>query len=459
MKYQKTLSKLRHAVLAVQGKDLKQVLIRAAAKHAESVAQWVYTAEEIFHELKDGIYLRTNEMSWDEAFNIVSDAAELEALKVELIYKPSEKFEWGELKNILLEGLEERDIKIIGPLLENEHNYMLADAAAMGNTNAHNIAGFNKLLIPIVRRIFGDMPVRDIVGVQPMTGPVGLVYTLRYRQKNEETGEWEDFEADSFENAALTDNTITAEDLEGKKGKRMTLDVVTNAVEASSRKLQAGWTIEALQDLNAMNGLDIEAEMTAALADEIRSEFTAAILKDLKALSTVEEIKLKGSYKKQLEALGIHVNRAANEIARKTRRGAGNFMVVSYLTGIMLEKLAEKSTMVYAPVPKKERSPLSGFEHIGTLNGTIRVYSSLFVESDEVLVGYKGGNGDTDTGYIYAPYMPLMSSGVVVHPKTFQPVVTLMTRYGKHAVDNASHYYTTLKLDSDIFSEIPEMYK
>jgi hypothetical protein len=259
------------------------------------------------------------------------------------------------------------------------------------------------------------------------------------------------------------------------------MDVVNQAVEAGSRKLQAGWTIEAMQDLNAQHGLDLESEMTQALSAEIVQEIDQEIITDLMALAgTVETFDgagtgsyggaAGGNYAPayvgdRLANLGVIVNRVANEIARKTRRGAGNYIVVSPLIVSVLQSAAKS---VFAPAIEGSFKGPNNSMLVGTLNGSIKVYSYLWNQAgagldlgpgnspvqsanDTILVGYKGGNGETDTGYFYCPYIPLMSSGVVVHPTTFQPVVSLMTRYGKAVFTNTA---SSLGNSADYYGKI-----
>jgi hypothetical protein len=262
----------------------------------------------------------------------------------------------------------------------------------------------------------------------------------------------------------------------------MTMDVVSQAVEAGSRKLQAGWTIEAMQDLNAQHGLDLESEMTQALSAEIVQEIDQEIITDLLALAgTVETFDGAGSgvyggsagtgnYRPafvgdRLANLGVVINRVCNEIARKTRRGAGNFIVVSPLVVSVLQSAAKS---VFAPAVEGSFKGPNNTMLVGTLNGTIKVYSYLWNQAgagvqlgfggspagstdDVILVGYKGGNGEVDSGYFYCPYVPLMSSGVVVNPTTFQPVVSLMTRYGKAVFTNTN---TSLGNSADYYGKI-----
>lgn len=471
----------------------------------------------------------------------------------------NELFEnWSETKAALLDGLSAPKQAVVDVCLENQKNHLIAESAAAGSTAAHDIAGFRKILIPMIRRIIPGTIATELVGVQPMTGPVGLAYTLRYRYgenvsatnhanpfglpgaiaagdevfgnttplrqwysggAGDGTGTPANAEKDQPAGASALDNTATGiaetDDtlatgvawpsslpgavygggpgsfagvdangqlhggsgsmIEGSGGRRMRLDVVSQAIEAGTRKLQAGWTIEAMQDLNAQHGLDLESEMTQAMSAEIVQEIDQEIITDLIALAgTVDSFDGSGSgiyggggagnyapayIGDRLANLGVIVNRVANEIARKTRRGAGNFIVVSPLIVSVLQSAAKS---VFAPAVEGSFKGPNNTMLVGTLNGTIKVYSYIWnqvgvgkdmgapatAEVDTILVGYKGGNGETDTGYFYCPYIPLMSSGVVVNPTTFQPVVSLMTRYGKatftndeSSLGNSADYY------------------
>ena len=452
----------------------------------------------------------------------------------------NELFEnWSEIKTALLEGLDPRKQKIVDPLLENQKNQILTETASTGSIDTSSIAGFRKILIPMIRRIIPGTIATEIVGVQPMTGPVGLVYTMRYKYNEPLTGTsaqsgigtidqgWGDidpsvdpeafgnynqirrFYSGSTDHAQLPgasgfgvpdpvpniNGTPTGEAwgsaldaasvgpfgaagslhggggswLEGSGGRKMGMEIVSQAVEAKSRKLQAGWTIEAMQDIQSQHGLDIENEMTQALSTEIIQEIDNEIITDLISLAgTVATFDgsvpgVPGYYRPtfvgdRLANLGVIINYAANEIARKTRRGAGNFIVVSPM---MVSMLQSASKSVWAPATEGSFKSPTNTMLVGTLNGTIKVYSYLWnavqtanvggTGNDTILVGYKGGNGETDTGYFYCPYIPLMSSGVVINPTTFQPVVSLMTRYGKATF---VHQATSLGNSPDYYAKV-----
>jgi len=257
-------------------------------------------------------------------------------------------------------------------------------------------------------------------------------------------------------------------DIEGSGGRRMTLEVVTQVIEARTRKLQSSWTIEAMQDMKNGHNMSIETEMTRALSAEIVQEVDAEIISDLLGLAgTVADYDAStagtGTYTPtfigdRFANLQSVLNYIGNEIARKTRRGAANFIVVSPMVVSILQSAAKS---VFAPAIKGDFKGPNNTQLAGTLNGRVKVYSYLWNQanqwnglapnvSDPILLGYKGGNGETDTGYFYCPYVPIMSSGVVINPQTFQPVVSLMTRYGKTSFVNTA---TSLGNSADYYGK------
>lgn len=256
--------------------------------------------------------------------------------------------------------------------------------------------------------------------------------------------------------------------IEGSGGRKMSLEIISQVVESKTRKLQAGWTIEAMQDLNSQHGLDVETEMTKAMSAEIVQEIDAEIINDLLALAgTVRAFDFSQTsgptyapafVGDRMANLGSVINAVANEIGRKTRRGVGNFIVLSPMLVSVLQSAAKA---VFSPAIEGSFKGPNNTMLVGTLNGTIKVYSYLWNQAqpgtsapngtDKILIGYKGGNGETDAGYFYAPYVPVMSSGVIVNPVTFQPVMSLMTRYGKVAFTDTT---TSLGNSADYYGRI-----
>ena len=262
--------------------------------------------------------------------------------------------------------------------------------------------------------------------------------------------------------------------LEGTGGRKVTMRILSQVVEAQSRKLQAGWTLEAMQDMNSQHGLNIEDEMTRALSADIVQEIDQEIITDLLGLAgTVATFDGAGAgvygtnytpayLGDRFANLGVIINYVANEIARKTRRGEANFIVVSPMVVSILQS-ASKS--VFAPAVEGSFKGPNNTMLAGTLNGRIKVYTYLYNQAgsnldvgaggtpfnDSILVGYKGGDKETDAGYFYCPYVPLMSSGTVYNAVTHQPVMSVMTRYAK-AVFTASE--TSLGNSSDYYGKI-----
>ena len=197
---------------------------------------------------------------------------------------------WDETKDALLEGLKGTRRSTMGVILENTKKALLKESSA-GTTTAGNIATLNRVILPVIRRVMPTVIANELVGVQPMTGPVGQIHTLRVRYANNLTdnslaqtsvtaGEeaLSPFKiAQAYSRTAYGVNSTdyyTGADtasLEGNGGKQISVQILRQAVEAKSRKLQARWTFEAAQDAQSQHGIDVEAEIMAALAQEILS--------------------------------------------------------------------------------------------------------------------------------------------------------------------------------------------
>jgi hypothetical protein len=294
----------------------------------------------------------------------------------------------------------------------------------------------------------------EIIGVQPMTGPVGQIHTLRVRYAdsgdNVTAGEealspFKIASAYSGNNVDATPKANSTAALEGTPGKRMSIQILKSPVEAKSRKLSARWTFEAAQDAQAQQGIDIEAEIMAALAQEITAEIDQEILASLRALASVEQIydqsEVSGTATfvgDEHAALAIQINRVANLIAQRTRRGAGNWAVVSNQA---LTILQSATTSAFARTTEGTFEAPTNTKFVGTLNGAMRVYVDAYKsdtdDDNQVLIGYKGAS-EADAAAFYCPYIPLMSSGVVLDPATFEPVVGFLTRYGYVELSNTA---------------------
>ena len=381
---------------------------------------------------------------------------------------------WDETKEALLEGLKGTRRSTMGVVLENTRKSLLKESSA-GTTTAGNIATLNRVILPVIRRVMPTVIANELVGVQPMTGPVGQIHTLRVRYASSLTdnstaatsvtaGEealspFKIAQAYSTQTSGSSSSSIytgnNTATLEGNGGKNISVQILRQAVEAKSRKLQARWTFEAAQDAQSQHGIDVEAEIMAALAQEITAEIDQEILLSLSTLATTEE-----SYDQaavsgtatfvgdEHAALAVLINRSANLIAQRTRRGAGNWAIVSPAA---LTVLQSATTSAFARTTEGTFEAPTNTKYVGTLNGAMRIYVNAYAnDSTPVLVGYKGSS-EADAPAFYCPYIPLMSSGVVLDPNTFEPVVGFMTRYGYVELTNTA---SSLGNAGDYVSEI-----
>lgn len=374
--------------------------------------------------------------------------------------------QWKQTKEALCEG---RDLthnmdgtanpnkkQAMATVLENTRRELqrLNEAATAGATSVANVATLNKVILPVIRRVMPTVIANEIIGVQPMTGPVAQIHTLRVRYADtvgtpdSVSGGSEalsPFNIASFYSGNGSSSAPAAAQttmLEGQGGNRLSIQILKEVVEAKTRKLAARWTFEAAQDANAQQGLDIEAEIMAALAQEITAEIDQEILTFLTALpgspgSTFAMDNVTGTptfVGDVHAALAILINRQANLIAARTRRGAGNWCVVSPTA---LTILQSATTSAFARTTEGTFEAPTNTKFVGTLNNAMRVYVNQYAgDTAPVLVGYKGN--DIDAAAFYCPYVPLTSSGVIIDPATFEPVVSFMTRYGFIALTNSA---------------------
>ncbi len=355
---------------------------------------------------------------------------------------------WDTTREALLEGLEGTKRDVMSSVLENT-KVALNESATAGATQSGNIATLNKVILPVIRRVMPTVIANEIIGVQPMTGPVGQIHTLRVRYSDTAAGVTAGAEALSpFEIAKnysgdANGAPAATASMEGTAGNRMSIQVLKQTVEAKTRKLSARWTFEAAQDANAMHGLDIEAEIMAALAMEITAEIDQEVLGSLENLATQgASFDMSQTFTgtptfvgDKHAVLATLINQQANLVAQRTRRGAANWAVVSPSA---LTVLQSATTSAFARTTEGTFEAPTNTKFVGTLNGTMRIYVNTYAADDApVLLGYKG-QGEIDAAAFYCPYVPLMSSGVVVDPASFEPVVSFMTRYGYVELTNTA---------------------
>jgi hypothetical protein len=287
-----------------------------------------------------------------------------------------------------------------------------------------------------------------------MTGPVGQIHTLRVRYSDSFTGSaggsttagdealspFKIAEGYSGNTNGKADATAAKEAVAGNK---LSIQILKQTVEAKSRKLSARWTFEAAQDAQAQQGIDIEAEIMAALAQEITAEIDQEILSSLSTLAGTNNLiawnqtQVSGVATfvgDEHASLAVAINRVANTIAQRTRRGAGNWAVVSPTA---LTILQSATTSAFARTTEGTFEAPTNTKFVGTLNSAMKIYVNTYAANDDVLIGYKGTT-ETDSAAFFCPYIPLMSSGVVLDPNTFEPCVSFLTRYGYAELTNTS---------------------
>jgi hypothetical protein len=359
---------------------------------------------------------------------------------------------WSETKDALLEGLQGNKRTVMATTLENTRTY-LNESATAGATSAGNVATLNRVILPVIRRVMPTVIANELVGVQPMTGPVGQIHTLRVRYADAfNSGSGTDttagdealspFKIAEGYSGATNDKAASTAALEGVAGNRLSIQILKQTVEAKTRKLSARWTFEVAQDAQAQQGIDIEAEVMAALAQEITAEIDQEVIQSLKTLAgtaalTYDQGAVSGTATfvgDEHAALAVQINRVANLIAQRTRRGAGNYAVVS---PTVLTLLQSATTSAFARTTEGTFEAPTNTKFVGTLNSAMRVYVNGYATDDDVLIGYKGSS-ESDAPAFYCPYIPLMSSGVVLDPGTFEPVVSFMTRYGYVELTNTA---------------------
>ena len=361
----------------------------------------------------------------------------------------------------------------------NEQSQQLHEAVPTNN-NA-NVANWNPVLIALVRRAMPNLMAYDICGVQPMSGPTGLIFAMKSQYKTTRAGATSGDEAlainepvsgfsgdsastqsndtsglgtlaavDSAGAAADFGGGMATEDAEGLGSgagspnsafAEMGFTIEKATVTAKSRALKAEYSLELAQDLKAIHGLDAETELANILSTEIMAEINREVVRTINAQAktgaTTSNTTTNGIFDlandadgrwsiERIKGLIIQIEREANTIAKETRRGKGNFMVCS---SDVASALAASGMLDYAPAMNANLNvDDTGNTFAGTLNGRMRVYIDPYATVDYCNVGYKGTN-PYDAGVFYCPYVPLTMVRAVGE-ETFQPKIGFKTRYG-----------------------------
>ncbi len=402
---------------------------------------------------------------------------------------------WGD---VLDEGTDIQNLNIrksTAIMLENEHNYLTeASTHAYPNDSFGSNAGyptsgfFHKIAVPMVRRTFPELVAHDLVGVQPLTGPVGLAFALRFRAGNS-SGDYVNAGDNPANDTELGYNTIEqgysgtntgvlgegmitsgGEALgsssttglgigSGTAIREVNMTVEKAQIEATTRKLRSRWSLEIAQDLKAMHGLNIEEEMMDILAYEITAEIDRELIEKIDAVcvtagtgfdltwdyASVSGSTIGGRWEmERYRELYHYILRRGQQIAINTRRGSGNWLVGNPYSISIFESLA---AFTIAPVAGNADTLAVGVSRVGSLDGRISIYRDTFQNKNQFIVGYKGPS-EYDTGVVYLPYIQLLASRATFED-SFQPAVGLMSRYGIHEhIFGARNYYQKVTLTS-----------
>ena len=356
-----------------------------------------------------------------------------------------------------------------------EEGQQLEEAAPLNATGASAVANWNPILISLVRRAMPNLVAYDICGVQPMTGPTGLIFAMKARYNDYRTvgreGKTEALfnEADtrySNQNQTVADgfqatqnsdpfnsdyashtgagmSTASAEalgDVEASNGfAQMAFSIEKATVTAKSRALKAEYTLELAQDLKAIHGLDAESELANILSSEILAEINREVIRNVnvQAKTGASATATAGTFNLDVDANGrwsvekfkgllFQIERESNAIAKETRRGKGNFILCS---SDVASALSMAGVLDYAPALSTSLNvDDTGNTFAGVLNGRVKVYVDPYASSDYLTVGYRGTN-PYDAGMFYCPYVPLQMVRAVGE-NTFQPKIGFKTRYG-----------------------------
>jgi len=372
----------------------------------------------------------------------------------------------------LLENTEKylREVALAGGRMLNEEPInAVGDLASVNSGGTGNMDKYDPILISLIRRAMPNLVAYDIAGVQPMTGPTGLIFAMRSQTipgaavaigNNAARSEAFYSEADTDNsgtgthegttgtantaNTGVAMATASAEALGDSGGtlfNEMTFTIDKVTVTAKSRALKAAYTIELAQDLKAIHGLDADSELSAMLQTEILAEINREVVRTVynTAKRGANNTTTAGTFNLDVDANGrwsvekfkglmFFIEQEANIIAKDTRRGRGNIILCS---SDVASALQMAGVLDYTPAIAGNNGLVpddTGNTFVGVLNGRYRVYIDPYAAGNFLVVGYKGSN-PFDAGLFYCPYVPLQMVRAV-DPNNFQPQMGFKTRYG-----------------------------
>ena len=401
--------------------------------------------------------------------------------------------------------LENQEVALQEERVQAQGNY-ISEAAAANNIGAGNIGSFDPVLISLVRRAMPNLIAYDIAGVQPMSGPTGLIFAMKSKYSTQGGTEALFDEADTDFSGTGTHQAeptglggVTDADTDGTIGDEadtvstfgtglstaaaerlgvgetgdgafgeMAFSIEKSTVTAKSRALKAEYTMELAQDLKAVHGLDAEGELANILSAEILAEINREVVRTIltkakigalqtsTAVSGIFDVNTDSDGRWMVErfkGLIMQIERECNVIAKETRRGKGNFIICS---SDVASALAAAGMLDYTPALSANLNvDDTGNTFAGVLNGRVKVYIDPYATQDFVCVGYRGTN-PYDAGMFYCPYVPL-TMVKAVGENDFQPRMGFKTRYGMVAnpfvaadgvgTNRANQYFRIFRVD------------
>lgn len=396
---------------------------------------------------------------------------------------------------------------VLATLLENEYKALREAAGVQGDLlsedapanqsgafpNATNLKGFDPVLIALVRRAMPNLIAYDVCGVQPMSGPTGLIFAMRAKYTSQGGTEALFNEANTSFSGANLAGTQTGTNPAGANSTNYTLGTGMTTLEgeglgtsgntaipemafsidkvtvtAVTRALKAEYTLELAQDLKAIHGLDAETELANILSAEILAEINREVVRTIYKIAVPgaqHNVTTAGTFDLDTDANGrwsvekfkglmFQIEREANAIAKATRRGRGNIMITS---SDVASALSMAGMLDNAPALAQNNLQIddTGPTFVGVLNGRYKVYVDPYIPSasqNYFVVGYKGSS-PYDSGFFYCPYVPLQMVRAV-DQGSFQPKIGFKTRYGMVAnpfSQSSGSIAGTLAFESNVY--------